>query len=625
MALYYLAVTHLTLGNQQQAETQAERFHTINPNNITGRKLLASIYLDKQEYVKAEDIIQPVVYEKENDTAALNILATALFNQDKTEAAIEILARIAKLEPDSPEAQTRLGEAFFSTGERASGQEHLDKALQLDPDYAQADVLLVLDHLGNKDYGLAIKAAEDYQKKDPEIVTPYNLIGRIYLESGQPAEAKTAFEKARSVSPGNPYAGQQLAMLAIKEGDAGSAHSYYEEILEHHENHLSTLVQLAALYALEGNQELMVRYLDRAIASHPQALQPRIVLARYYLATGKLAQVSFVLANLGDIHKDNPSVLNIIASTQIAQKEFSRAKTTIERLIEVQPGSAEAHYLLAHTYLELDSRKEAQAELEKSIILAPEFLPARLALLRLMLEERNKSAAQEQLKALKIMAPEHPEVIKLEASMARLGGEQQESLRLSRISFEKSPSTSNMLILAHALWDSGDKDDSLQLLQSWVEDYPKDVAARVELANALAASKQMDAAIDQYNKVLDRDNKNLVALNNIAWYLRDTDPALALENTTRANNIKPNSADLMETLAVVLLKNGQSEKAERTITRALKLSPNDPSLRYHSAMISAAAGDTAIAITTLKSLAEEKVNFKEKDDASRLLKQLQEK
>lgn len=625
MAIYYLAITHLELGNQQQAETQAGRFHTINRNNIAGRKLLASIYLDKQEYPEAEAMIQPVVYEKENDTEALNILATSLFKQEKTEAAIEVLVKVAELEPDSPEAQTRLGEAFLAKGERASGQEHLENALQLDPDHAQADVLLVLDHLKNKDYGLAIKAADDYQKKAPDIVTPYNLAGRIYIESGQTAAAKTAFEKARSVSPGNPYACQQLASLAIKEGYADSAHSYYEEILSHHENHLSTLVQLAALYALEGNQQLMVRNLELAITAHPRALQPRIILARYYLTTGKLAQVSFVLANIDDIHKDNPSILNIIAAAQIAQNEFSQAKITIKRLIEVQPGSAEAHYLMANTYLGLDSRKEAQVELEKSVILAPDSLPARLTLLRLMLMERNEPAAKEQLKALKVMAPENPEVIKLEASMARLTGERQESLRLSRIAFEKSPSTSNMLIFVHELWDSGNKDSSLQLLQTWVEDHPKDVPARVELANALAANKQLDAAIDQYNKVLDRDNKNLVALNNIAWYLRDTDPAQALEYTSRANDLKPDSAALMETLAVVLLKNGDIEQAKRTITRALKISPDDPSLRYHSAMISASAGDTAIAIETLESLVKEEVNFKEKDDASKLLKQLREK
>ena len=412
------------------------------------------------------------------------------------------------------------------------------------------------------------------------------MAGRIYIESGQTAAAKTAFEKARSVSPGNPYACQQLASLAIKEGYADSAHSYYEEILSHHENHLSTWFNLLPLRT--GRQSAVDgQNLELAITAHPRALQPRIILARYYLTTGKLAQVSFVLANIDDIHKDNPSILNIIAAAQIAQNEFSQAKITIKRLIEVQPGSAEAHYLMANTYLGLDSRKEAQVELEKSVILAPDSLPARLTLLRLMLMERNEPAAKEQLKALKVMAPENPEVIKLEASMARLTGERQESLRLSRIAFEKSPSTSNMLIFVHELWDSGNKDSSLQLLQTWVEDHPKDVPARVELANALAANKQLDAAIDQYNKVLDRDNKNLVALNNIAWYLRDTDPAQALEYTSRANDLKPDSAALMETLAVVLLKNGDIEQAKRTITRALKISPDDPSLRYHSAMISA--------------------------------------
>ena len=123
------------------------------------------------------------------------------------------------------------------------------------------------------------------------------------------------------------------------------------------------------------------------------------------------------------------------------------------------------------------------------------------------------------------------------------------------------------------------------------------------LANSYATSNQVDMAIEQYSRVLEINGNNLVALNNLAWYLRDTNPQQALEYAKRANEIKPESATLMDTLAVVLLKNGETHKAQRTIARALANAPNNLTMRYHSAMIDASAGDKASAIKTLKGIA----------------------
>ena len=79
----------------------------------------------------------------------------------------------------------------------------------------------------------------------------------------------------------------------------------------------------------------------------------------------------------------------------------------------------------------------------------------------------------------------------------------------------------------------------------------------------------------------------------------------------------------MDTLAVVLLKNGEIQKAQRTTARALAIVPGDLTLRYHSAMIDAAAGDKVSALNTLKSILEEGKYFPEKEKAIQLLRQLE--
>ena len=179
-----------------------------------------------------------------------------------------------------------------------------------------------------------------------------------------------------------------------------------------------------------------------------------------------------------------------------------------------------------------------------------------------------------------------------------------------------------MIILANQKKEIGDRVGAQQLLEGWVKKYPDDILARTVLAGFYAAIQQEDMAIEQYTRVLEKNGNNLVALNNLAWYLRDTNPQQALVYAMRANKISPESAALIDTLAMVLLKNGDFDNAQRTISRAIVKAPNNLTMRYHSAMIDASAGDKTSAIKTLKALLEEGKEFPEKEEAIKLLAQL---
>ena len=79
----------------------------------------------------------------------------------------------------------------------------------------------------------------------------------------------------------------------------------------------------------------------------------------------------------------------------------------------------------------------------------------------------------------------------------------------------------------------------------------------------------------------------------------------------------------MDTLTVVFLKNGATKNAQRTIERALVKAPGNATMRYHSAMIDAVAGETESAIKTLKIVLDEGTDFPEKQKAIKLLSQLE--
>ena len=122
--------------------------------------------------------------------------------------------------------------------------------------------------------------------------------------------------------------------------------------------------------------------------------------------------------------------------------------------------------------------------------------------------------------------------------------------------------------------------------------------------------------------MLGQDGDNITALNNLAWYLKERSPEEALQYAQRLAELDPDSAAAQDTLAMVLLNNGETKKAGWAINRALEQDPDNPSVRYHSALINVKAGKPAAAIEVLESLLSSGASFPDRAEAEALLQQI---
>jgi len=621
-AMYLLSLTHLKLGNWELAQNYGNQFLSAAPDSISGRKLMALINLRNRDYAAVEELIRPVLGLQEDDIEALNLLGNALLKEKKEEG-VELLEKSASLQPDSAIAQLRLGASLLASGKQLKGIGYIEKAIKIDPKLQQAYVLLIQNYIYQKEFDKALKVAEAYRDHHPNKVAPYNLIGRIQLVSGQDMDATEAFTRAREISPGNPVASHGLAALAIKKQAYQEARRYYQDVLKYNENHLSTLLKLATLDRIEKKGQAMLEHLQQAATAHPKVVLPKLALARYYLTQGSSAKVPALMLELSDTQKRLPAVLEVMALSQLAQKQFSEAKNSLERLVEEQPNSAQFHFLLSQAYGGLKDISGMRKELETAIALAPGYIAAHLAYSRLLVLEGQKEKVKEQLGILNKLSPDHPDVLRLKAYLARVQGDQEMASALLEDVFENSPSTASMLSVSRQKWVMGDQRAVLELQERWTAEHPDDLTASLALAAVYGQQDQVEQAISQYKEVLEKDEQNVAALNDLAWYLRNKQPAKALEYAKRASRLAPESAAVMDTLAVVLLKNGEIERAKRKIESALEKNPKNSAFRYHHAMIDAAAGDKASAIKKLQDLLGEGSDFFEKAEAQQLLAELQ--
>ena len=619
---YYLGAVQYLQKNYEQAKNYLTRYVDAVPRHIPGRKLLAVISLEGKEFSLAEELIRPVVKAEPEDVFSLNILANALIGLDRADEALPLLEKMVLLEPESAAAFTRLSVGLLSKGDVSGGQAALKTAIEIDPQFHQAEIMLVQSYLRDKDYDKAEEAALDFARRQPENVVAYNLLGAVYISVAQEQEAKQAFNNAINVMPGNPTALIGLARIALQNGDVDQARKYYQDILEVNAGHLLTLLKLADLEAKLGNREAEIAARNQAVKQNPEAIQAKVLLAREYLRDRKIEDARALFSDITDEDRNNPYVLGMLGEIQLAVDDFVGAKLTFQRLIDNLPNQSQSHFLLAKAYKGLKENALYRQELEKALSLKPDNLMAKIALAELMVAEGQAEAANEHLDFLKNeeALKGAPELLVLEGKVLLSTGKNEQALSVYKELFELFPNTSTVLTLAGQEWSMGNERGATDRLEQWLSEYPDDVNVRLMLAGHYLASEQQNDAVLQYRKVLELSEKNIFAMNNLAWYLRKSSPDEALAIAEKASALAPESVAIMDTLAAILIEKGEYRRAERYIDRALRKFPDNPRYLYHRVLILEKTAGVEIAKNELEALLEMHGDFSDIEQAKQLLK-----
>jgi len=358
------------------------------------------------------------------------------------------------------------------------------------------------------------------------------------------------------------------------------------------------------------------------MAAAPTELQPRLLLARYYLGKGKPEQVAQLFTGLDEQQQKTAEVLQVMAMAQLSSKDAGAAQFTLQQLLEAAPDSAPIRHMMAMAAAGTGDNERAAEELRRALALDENYLPSRIALARMALATQSMPEFEEQLEKLTALAADNPDVLLLQAASEQRAGNADAALELAEKAFGIAPATATLVAVASYQEAAGDQAGAFKRYALWLDEHPTDITARMAFANALQLARQLDAAQLQYAEVVQSSPDNVIALNNQAWIIRHQDPAKALEYARRASELASDSADVLDTLAVVEYINKDYARAQRSIERALKANPAHPSLLYHSAMIAAAAGDKAGARATLERLLASKPDFPEIADARVLLDEL---
>ncbi len=622
-ANYYAGISNLALGNWHSAEAQLRRFDESAPDDPLVNRLLGEIAMIQGDSKSAEDYARTALETDEMSLPAIFLLASTLLAQGQSQEGLEYLQLAVSSHPESVEARTELGAHYLELSELAQAEQVLKEAVALDPRAPKPRELLfaVLLEAGRQQEASAV--LENYAADFPNDRGPLNLKGGILLSKGKVDQAREAFEAVLKIDGADPSANSGLASIAMSANDSESAIGYYENVLAFSPGDLETLNNLAEVYSRTGETEKAVTVLESAIEFDPEHLPTKLSLANLKLKSGDSEAVITLLEGL-EGGASYVSYHALLGEAYYLQRDFSAAARHLETLVSLQPANGYARELLTDALARQGQIVEALASAKKLHENEPDNKKVLERLIRLELQAGTFSDAVTHTAALRKLTGGDPESLYL-SGLSSLGARQFEDAAdyFSRV-YEERPNSATLVYLSNALWQLDKREESLSLLQEWVAEFPQDEVVFMELANRHMSLRDWAAARSAYEAVLSQNPESSLALNNLAWMLRESAPKEAEAFSRRAVSLAPNSSEALDTHAVVLMNAGKLGEARKMADRAMKLAPGNRDIQFHRAQILAAAGRSESAITALEYLLEDGVEFSEKDQAERLLTMLRD-
>lgn len=300
------------------------------------------------------------------------------FEQGEGQAAVIELKNALQKDPDFGEARLLLGRVYLEQNDGAAAEKELRRALARS--VAPKEVLPLLAR--------ALLLQREYQKvldeipQDPALpasagarIAAYR--GEALAGLGRTEEARAAFLAALAMSPGLPKASRGLAALALAENKPEQAMKLAEEVLARYGDKAEPWVLKGDLLRARGQfTEALAAYAE-ALRREPKHLGAVLATLFIQLDRGDLAAAEKTLASARAV--DARALPVRLASAQLAyqKKDYAGARDQLQDLLKVAPGNAMAVLLMGATQLALNAPAEAESYLSAFLARLPEHAHAR--------------------------------------------------------------------------------------------------------------------------------------------------------------------------------------------------------------------------------------------------------
>jgi Tfp pilus assembly protein PilF/peroxiredoxin len=229
--------------------------------------------------------------------------------------ALATFERVAKLDP-SAITFYNLGTLYMKLGQPSGARTAFERALSLDPEYADANNTLGALLAQNGDFGGAVARFRKALETKPEYADALNNLGYVLFQTGQPREAYELYQRALQLQPDFPEALNNIGIFFGQQRDLEQAERYFRQAVERRPAYGEAANNLALVLNARGDAASAIAVLERLLKDNPEFEPAYVTLCRLFLARGEQGKGLQALERLLQRNPTHPQGLLLLKQLQ---------------------------------------------------------------------------------------------------------------------------------------------------------------------------------------------------------------------------------------------------------------------------------------------------------------------
>jgi putative PEP-CTERM system TPR-repeat lipoprotein len=518
-------ITYYQLGEFENAYSNLISIAKSLPKKHPARKVLIATQIRLGYIENAYSELNEGNIDKD-ETVLVAAAAHSLLAANKTQQASELLNRLQISQAPTPSLALELGKLKYMAGDKSSlnGLEEAIKTITSDIvisaiDIHKARTMELASLVENNKLQKAKTIAESWINKEPENIGNYLLLIEVMKRTNNTDEIDRLYKKTLEIDQNFTTAKLYFAAKDFSQNEYKKALKTYSDVITLQQKNTKAIIgKYLTLLALK-KADKADSFIQELLKQEGENSQLKLVLAKTHYKMGNIEQSLNLLSNANYIlDKDKIEKLNIIAMSNLKLGNKLETITAYDDILEISPSDTtvftqkiltmEALGLYAEIIIDIENFKTNLAYDDPRInLLHAEYLA-------------NANRAAESLNILngykQTNTSKNPIYKAILGKTLYMLEDYSKATPLLEKEYERVDSTRTATILYNTYMRTQSSEKAIDFVKKHLLKHPKNPLF-LNIHAEYLSNTDKNESINEYKKLLAIDNKNGIALNNIAW------------------------------------------------------------------------------------------------------------
>lgn len=586
-------------GDPKKAIEQFSKANRAKPHEPEVVIPLAQALLAENQAAEAESLLLELIQKRSNAWGAYDVLYGHYRSKRQVAEAETLIRRKIAVNPAAAGPRLQLAAHHASLQQEPQMKAALDEILHRPKDFPNAR-LLVGDFYGSLNrWPDALGQYQAGARENSKEKQTYELKSTdAFLAQGKWDEAEACLDAVLKEDPKQPSARATRASLRLRKGsreETNKAVAQFRDLVEQFPENPTLRLGLGRAYVVQGNLNAALRQLREAVKRRTDFVPARLALSEVAIDAKQYKEAlqhseAVLLQNTGNAH-----ARLLRAAALVGLTSYPQARDELLKLLTDYPAMGGAHLQLG--LLNIAEQRFPEAEAIFRRIYRPGLSGAQVVrgMAELYASQKKYDKALEvlndELKRNPAYATEVRQTIAETASRANM-------LDVAIQQYTQLlPATSRPeqvhYRLSELYYHKGDYPKAIAHMEQAKNTTPDNPGVLLVLGSLLDMQAKPQEAQKLYRQVLTAEPENPVAMNNLAYSLAENGGNLdeALKLVQEAAKKMPDQPSISDTVGWIYLKKNMVPAAQRVFENLTVKYPDNPTYRYHLALVLVQTGD----------------------------------